>query len=90
MGREGFSREGGAEEAEGPGVLFFNGADGDAEAVGDFAMGQECDLTQEQVSAAARGELGEGLLEEYELWAGHDPVGSGGGGGGGGIVSGIG
>ena len=78
------------EQAERAGVLFFNGADGDAEAVGDFAMGQEFDFTQEQDGAAALGEFGDGLLEECEFLAGHDLVGNGGGGGGGGFVSGIG
>ena len=90
MGGEGFGWEGGAEEAEGPSVLFFNGADGDAEAVGDFAMGKEFNFSQEQDGAAALGEFGDGLLEERELLAGHYLLRNGRSGGGGGLVGGIG
>lgn len=84
---KGFDGEGGTEQAERARVLFFNGADGDAESVGDFAMGEEFDFAQEQNGAAAGGQFSDGLLEERELLAGHDLVGNGGGGGGGGFVS---
>jgi hypothetical protein len=88
--RERFGRERGAEESEGAGVLLFDGADGDAEAIGDFAMGKEFDFTEEKDGAAALGEFGDGLFEEREFLAGHDLLGDGRGGGGGGLVRGIG
>jgi len=40
-------------EAEGAGVLFFDGADSDAEAVGDFSVGEEFDFAEKKNGAAA-------------------------------------
>ena len=55
--------EGRAEEAERAGVLFFDRAHGDAEAVGDFLMGKQFDFAEQEDSGAAFGELRDGLLE---------------------------
>jgi hypothetical protein len=36
-----------AQQPQGAGVLFLDGADGDAEPVGDFLVGQQLDFSQE-------------------------------------------
>jgi hypothetical protein len=69
---DGFGGEGGAEEAEGAGVLFLDGADGDAETVGDFAVGKEFDFAQEEDRAATGWKFGDGGFEQGEFLAGHD------------------
>jgi hypothetical protein len=87
---ERFGWEGGAQETEGAGVLFFNSADSDAEAVGNFAMGKEFDFAQEEDGATACREVGNRLFEKSELLAGHGLLGNARCGRGGRFMSGIG
>jgi hypothetical protein len=71
----GIARGGGqarAQQAQGAGVLFLDRADGDAEPVGDFPVGEEFDFPQQQHRAAALGQLGDGLLELAQLLPGYD------------------
>ena len=52
-------------------MLFLDGADGDAEPVGDFLVGQQFDFSQQQYVAAAGGQLSDGLLELLQFLARH-------------------
>ena len=62
-------------------MLLFDRADGDAEPVGNFLVGQQLDLAQEQHGATALGQLCDRTLEDLQLLAGHDFVRHPGGGG---------
>ena len=42
-------------------MLFFHRADGDAETVGDFLVGEQFDLAEQQDGAAALGGVGHGV-----------------------------
>ena len=53
-------------------MLFFYGADGDAELIGDFLMRKEFDFTEEQHRAAAGRKVGDGGFQLSEFLAGHD------------------
>jgi len=53
-------------------MLFFDGADRDAEAVGDFLVGKQFNLAQQKHSAAAGRKLSDGIAEQTEFLAGHD------------------
>jgi len=64
--------EGRTEEPQGAGMLFFNGADGDAQTISDFLMRKEFNLSEEKYTSAARGELRDGSLEMTPFLARHD------------------
>jgi len=48
--------------------LFFDGADGDAEAVGDFAVGKEFDFAKEENGAAAGGNCAMAVSRRVSSW----------------------
>jgi hypothetical protein len=53
-------------------VLFFDRADRDAKPVGDFTMGKEFDLAQQEHGAAAGWQFRDRLLEVVQFLAGDD------------------
>ncbi len=53
-------------------MLFFDGADGDAKPVGDFLVGKELDLAEEQDGPTTFRQLGDGLFELLQFLPGHD------------------
>ena len=53
-------------------MLFLDGADGDAETLGDFAVGKKFDFAQEKDGAATGRKFGDGGFEQGEFLARHD------------------
>jgi hypothetical protein len=53
-------------------MLFFNGADGNAKPLSDFAVGELFDLAEEKHNTASLREFRDSLLEDLKLLARHD------------------